>query len=178
LLLAGNQLGKTYSGSAEMAYHLTGQYPDWWEGRKWDRPIRAWAASVTAEVTRDAQQRLLCGDPASSEALGTGMIPHATIVETKRRSNVPNALASVSVKHVSGGTSSLVFKSYDQGREKFQGETLDLIWFDEEPDAPIYFEGLTRTNATGGSVYMTFTPLKGASDVVMRFLNDDDVATS
>ena len=26
------------------------------------------------------------------------------------------------------------FKSYEQGRVKFQGETLDWLWFDEEPE--------------------------------------------
>lgn len=37
----------------------------------------------------------------------------------------------------------------------------------------IYMEGLTRTNATGGGVFMTFTPLLGMSEVVMMFLQDD-----
>jgi hypothetical protein len=33
-------------------------------------------------------------------------------------------------------------------RGKFQGETLDFVWFDEEPPAEIYLEGLTaRTKA-------------------------------
>src|SRR5580765_5990309 len=31
--MAGNQLGKTLAGSAEAAMHLTGRYPDWWQGR-------------------------------------------------------------------------------------------------------------------------------------------------
>jgi phage terminase large subunit-like protein len=81
------------------------------------------------------------------------------------------------VKHVSGGNSTLGFKSYDQGRERWQGETLDFVWFDEEPPADIYTEGLTRTNATGGMVYMTFTPLLGMSDVVMMFLNECGIGT-
>jgi phage terminase large subunit-like protein len=66
----------------------------------------------------------------------------------------------------------LGFKSYDQGREKWQGETLDVVWFDEEPPMDIYMEGLTRTNATGGMVYLTFTPLLGMSDVVHMFITD------
>jgi hypothetical protein len=57
--MAGNQLGKTYSGAAELAYHLTGDYPAWWKGRTFDRPIRSWAGSKTGEVTRDGVQRLL-----------------------------------------------------------------------------------------------------------------------
>ena len=83
---------------------------------------------------------------------------------------MPNALNGVVVKHASGGNSTLNFKNYEQGRTKFQGETLDFVWFDEEPPFSIYMEGLTRTNATGGMVYLTFTPLKGMSDVVHSFL--------
>ena len=41
--------------------------------------------------------------------------------------------------------------------------------FDEEPPLDIYSEGLTRTNATGGITIVTFTPLVGMSDVVLRF---------
>ena len=63
LLMAANQTGKTTAGAAEAAYHLTGAYPDWWEGRRWVRPVTAWAGSETAEVTRDGVQRLLVGSP-------------------------------------------------------------------------------------------------------------------
>src|SRR3546814_20643554 len=62
------------------------------------------------------------------------------------------------------------FRSYNQGRAKFQSETLDYIWFDEEPPVDIYMEGVTRTNTTLGPVYLTFTPLLGMSQTVMRFL--------
>jgi phage terminase large subunit-like protein len=51
-------------------------------------------------------------------------------------------------------------------------ETLDFVWFDEEPPQDVYIEGLTRTNATGGMVYLTFTPLKGISDVVHSFIQE------
>lgn len=68
---------------------------------------------------------------------------------------VADAVDSVLVRHKSGDNSTLGFKSYDQGREKWQGETLDVVWFDEEPPMDIYMEGLTRTNATGGMVYLT-----------------------
>lgn len=174
LFKAGNQLGKTMSGAAEMAYHLTGLYPDWWEGRKWSRPIKAIAGSETSELTRDGVQQLLIGPPAIEALWGTGFIPKAHIVEARRRQGVADAIDSVVVKHVSGGTSVLMFKSYDQGRAKWQATTVDVVWFDEEPPADVYSEGKTRTNATQGSVYLTFTPLKGMSQVVKRFLNEPD----
>lgn len=172
LFMAGNQLGKTWSGAAEMAIHLTGRYPDWWQGRRFTKPVAAWASGVTGESVRDTTQRLLVGRPGQ---YGTGMIPAECIVgEPKKAMGTPDLLDSVVVKHASGGQSRLYFKRYEQGREKWQGETLDVVWFDEEPPADIYTEGLTRTNATGGMVYMTFTPLLGMSDVVMRFLQEDN----
>jgi phage terminase large subunit-like protein len=60
------------------------------------------------------------------------------------------------------------------GREKFQGETLDWIWLDEEPPADIYTEALTRTNVGNGPVWLTFTPLQGVSEVVRRFLHEKE----
>lgn len=168
LFMAGNQLGKTWSGAYEMAFHLTGLYPDWWDGRRFTRPIVAWASGVTGESVRDTTQRLLVGRPGE---YGTGTIPKKCIHEDPKRAlGVPDLLDSVQVKHVSGGVSRLYFKRYEQGREKWQGETLDVVWFDEEPPQDIYTEGLTRTNATGGMAYMTFTPLLGMSDVVRRFI--------
>jgi phage terminase large subunit-like protein len=61
-------------------------------------------------------------------------------------------------------------KSYQRGRESFQGETLDYGWADEEPPADIYTELLTRTNVSQGPVWITFTPLLGMSETVRRFL--------
>lgn len=172
LFMAGNQLGKTYSGAAEAAIHATGDYPSWWTGRRFQRPIRAWVGSETSEVTRDGAQRLLVGEPKDETQWGTGLIPKANLADRSRRAGVPDALDGVMVKHVSGGLSMVGFKSYDQGRTKWQGETLDVVWFDEEPPSDIYFEGLTRTNATNGMVYLTFTPLKGMSDVVHSFIQE------
>jgi phage terminase large subunit-like protein len=167
LFLAGNQLGKTLAGAAELSGHLTGVHPTWWKGRRWDRPIVAWAAGVTAESTRDNPQRLLLGRPGR---WGSGTIPAAAIATVSRASGVRDLVDTLRVRHVSGGESILSFKFYEKGREKWQGETLDLVWFDEEPSLDIYTEGLTRTNATGGMVYLTCTPLLGMTEVVDRFL--------
>lgn len=170
LFMAGNQLGKTLAGAAEAAMHLTGLYPDWWPGRRWDRPIVMLAGSESYELTRDGVQRLLIGPPLNEEDWGTGYIPKSCIVSTTRRNGVSGALDSVTVRHVSGGTSVVLFKGYDQGRSKWQANTVDYVWFDEEPPEDVYLEGITRTNATGGSVAVTFTPLKGMSTVVARYV--------
>ena len=89
----------------------------------------------------------------------SGPIPSSASREPKgwaRRAGVPDAVDGVAVQHVSGGRSTLGFKSYDQGRAKWQAETLDFVWFDEEPPMDLYTEGLTRTNATQGIVWLTF----------------------
>ena len=72
LLMAGNRVGKSFCGAMEMAYHVTGRYPTWWEGRKFTRPIRAWAGGVSNETTRDVCQKELVGQPDDPEAKGTG----------------------------------------------------------------------------------------------------------
>ncbi len=172
LLKAGNQLGKTWSAAFETAMHLTGRYPDWWQGKTWDRGVSGWAAGVTNEVTRDSLQRLLCG---KLDAMGTGTIPRDAIKDWNRRAGVQDAVESIVVRHggggdVQAGDSVLGIKSYEQGRAKFQAATLDFVWLDEEPPLDIYTESLTRTNATKGIVYMTFTPLMGMTDTVKRFL--------
>jgi phage terminase large subunit-like protein len=175
LLKAGNQVGKTWSAGMEHAMHLTGRYPVWWAGARFDEPTVGWAASETSQGTRDTVQRIMLGQAGS---WGTGAIPKADIVEIKRAASaVPDAVDTVLVRHVTGGTSRLTIKTYDQGRLRWQGETLDFCWMDEEPPEDIYFEGLTRTNARGGIVTITFTPLKGMSAVVRRYLLEKPAGT-
>jgi phage terminase large subunit-like protein len=174
LLMAGNQLGKTLAAGFETAMHLTGEYPEKWPGRHWGRPVVGWAAGVTGESTRDNPQRILLGRPG---ALGTGAIPKDRILDTSSSRGLADAIDTVHVRHGRTGTSILQFKAYEKGREKWQGETLDFVWFDEEPPEDIYTEGLTRTNATGGMTFITFTPLLGITNVVRRFIVDKQPGT-
>ena len=117
-------------------------------------------------------QKLLCGTPGVAAAFGTGFIPKEAFVDRPTLARgISDAYDSIQVQHRNGGISTLKFKSYEQGREKFQGDTLDFIWLDEEPPSDVYSECLARLTATGGMIYMTFTPLKGRSDVVLRFLD-------
>jgi phage terminase large subunit-like protein len=173
--IAANRVGKTTLSAFETTLHLTGLYPEWWVGRRFNHPVEWWAASDTSETTRDILQLEFLG---KIDHIGTGMIPKDCILgEPSRRRGVADAIDTVRVKHVSGGESSLSFKSYDQGREKFQGTKKHGISLDEEPDMRIYTECLTRLMATDGSgedgtMICTFTPLKGMSAVVLSFLNE------
>jgi len=169
LMLAANRVGKTEGvGGYELALHLTGLYPDWWEGRRFARPVRAWACGDTAESVREILQRKLLGPP---DAPGTGLLPRRCIRSVVRRGGgVADAVERVAVAHASGGTSWLKFKSYDQRRKAFQGTEQDVIWLDEEPPMDVYGECLMRTMTTDGLVMLTFTPLLGLSEVVLSFL--------
>lgn len=170
--IGANRSGKTYCICYEGACHLIGWYPDWWVGRRWDRPIVAWASGEDVKAVRESLQPKLLG---TAEARGTGIIPAANIMRAPNRSGVPDAIDFVEIKHSSGGMSRLVFKSYDQGRESFQASEVDLGMLDEEPPLPIYTEMLTRTMSTvpgqrNGAVLCAFTPLRGISATVLQFL--------
>lgn len=171
LLIAGNQLGKTSAGAYETALHLTGLYPPEWEGRKWERAVSGWACGVSGAAVRDTPQKLLFGTPGVESDLGTGFIPRHLIIDRDLAKGTANLFDTVYVRHVSGGTSRLVFKSYEQGREKFQSDTLDFVWCDEEPDEEIYTECGARISATDGIIYTTFTPLKGKTKLIIRFFD-------
>ena len=172
LLMAANRIGKSYCGAAEMAYHLTGIYPEWWTGKKFYKPITAWAGGVSNETTRDIVQAELLGSPDDPEAFGSGAIPKETIIKTERKPGVPNAKSVALIRHTSGENSSLHFKAYEMGVDKWQGRSVDVVWLDEEPSRELYSQAVTRTLDRKGMVYMTFTPESGMTETVAAFMND------
>lgn len=172
-MIAANRTGKSFAGGYEMALHATGLYPDWWEGRRFEKPVNCWAVGVSNIQTKEVVQHILYGDFVDP---GSGLIPKDCI-DPKRvsRPGVPEAIDTLRVKHhtngVFDGYSNITFKSYEQEREKFQGQAIHVIWLDEEPKNPsIYTECLTRIATTDGMLYCTFTPLLGLSDVVLSFM--------
>lgn len=173
LFMAGNRVGKSELGAYELTCHATGKYPKWWNGKKFNRPVAAWIGGDTATTVRDILQRKLLGDIGD---FGSGMLRKEDIVETKTRRNVPDAIETIRVRHASGGVSTIVLKTYEQGRETWQGTEQDIIWLDEEPPQDVYSEALIRTMTTNGIVLLTFTPLRGLSDVVLSFMETDQSA--
>lgn len=187
--MAGNQLGKTLTGGAEVTFHLTGRYPGTdaypsygkygreWKGKRFSGPVVFWVGGETNETVTKTTQRILCGRIEEHKEPGYGMIPKDDIISWKKSFFGPNLADHLLVKHYApsgecDGVSMCYFKPYSQGRSRWQGDTIHGVWFDEEPPYSIYSEGLTRTNKYGQFSLLTFTPLMGMSSVVTKFLKD------
>lgn len=172
--VGGNGTGKTECGGFETTCHLTGDYPSWWEGKRFDRPIVAWIGGDTTKTVRDIIQFKLFGttDYRDAAEMGTGIIPHAAIGKISPSNQLTGLIDYVRVRHKSGGWSTLYLKSYDQGRDAWQGSEVDWVWLDEQVDMSIYEECISRFRGRSkdGRLILTFTGLKGATDVVLLFL--------
>jgi phage terminase large subunit-like protein len=175
LLYGGNQSGKTISCGAEVSWHMTGAYPDWWTGKRYTKPIRVWSIGESGQLVRDTLQKKLCGD----DEFGTGLIPLESF--GKKPVMVPGGTGSIDTMFVThqtdgmtDGTSSLTFKSFEMRRQKLQAESIDLIWVDERPDEEIYSELLARTSATDGHLIVSYTPVGegAAAGLTYRFLSE------
>lgn len=169
--MAGNRIGKTQSAAMEVAIHATGLYPDWWTGKRFTKPVQVWTGCETNELSRDVIQHAFLGE---EDAHGTGWIPKDKLIKVKyRQAGVPDVADIIKVKHVSGGTSVIKLKTYEQGRKKWQGTSKDIVWLDEEPPWEVFTEAKTRTVDVKGLTIITFTPLSGSTGVV-DFLVDKD----
>ncbi len=173
VLGGGNGSGKSFSGSVELAYHMTGEYPIWWKGNKFKKAVKVWVVCESGSLWRDSMQQALLGSV--GEESGTGLIRKDLLHDTKSMPGVPGAIGQIQTKHKKGGISSVTVKTFEMGRNQFQAATLDLIIFDEEPPEVIYSECIARLRGVKGvkepgKCMMMFTPLKGLSDVVLRYL--------
>jgi len=170
LFMAANRVGKTVAGGVELTYHMTGNYPAWWPGHRFDRPVQCLAAGDTSTTTRDIIQSKLVGGLWGTPEFGTGLIPGDLLGKPTPARGVANLYEQITVTHVTGGTSHLMLRSYEQGRKIFQGTEQDFVWLDEEVPKDVYDEALIRTMTTRGLVAMTFTPLSGLTELVVDFL--------
>lgn len=172
LMLGGNRTGKTRGGATFIAALATGQYPEWWEGVRFDHPTSLWAAGKTGQTTRDTVQEALMGPIG---AWGTGALPLDCIGRTTARQGIPNALDTVEVKHISGGTSTIGFKSFDQKASSFYGTAKHGVWLDEPCPDLVYNECLIRTMTTNGRLLHTVTPKEGLTRLLAEFLSTCDL---
>lgn len=150
-VFGGNRSGKTECGAVECLWILRGIHPY----RKNRKDVFGWAVSLSQQVQRDvAQAKILSYLPKS-------WIADITMLSGRKDSPAGGVIDQIKIKNVSGGISTLGFKSCDQGREKFQGSSLDFVWFDEEPPRDVYEECLMRVMDRRGDIFGTMTPLKG-----------------
>lgn len=181
LMLKGNRVGGTEGFGCEFTYHLTGLYPDWWEGRRFTHPVVTWAAGDTNPKTQEILQAKLLGtkDARLSTAIGTGIIPRDTITGLAMRAGVPGAVETVRVRHVTGEDSVLTLKSFEQGVESFQGNEVHIIWLDEQAPLAILAESVVRLTPTawfeGGMLAWTVTPEEGLTDAILEFLPEGEI---
>ncbi|MCL2675209.1 MAG: terminase family protein [Firmicutes bacterium] len=163
-VFGGNRSGKTECGAAESVWLARGIHPY----RDNKKPMTGWVVSPTLAVSREvAQSKIL-------HYLNPDWIH--SIVMNSGKSSFPagGVIDYILVKHASGGVSKIVFKSAEMGREKFQGASLDFVWFDEEPPEEVYDECRMRVLDTKGEIFGTMTPLKGLTFVYNRiFLNEE-----
>ncbi len=181
-LIAANRIGKTLTGCAGVTFHLTGDYPDWYEGKKFKKPIRCCVLGISGDQIRDVLQRELIGpaDLGTKKFHGDGLIP-TKLLDKKNfipSTGVKGLLKEIKVKHVTGGWSTLIFRSSEQGRAVLQGQSLDVTLQDEESKYngyEVYGEALSRTataqGGKGGISMLTFTPENGMTPLVDMLLN-------
>ena len=150
-VFGGNRSGKTECGAVEAIWLAHGIHP-WRKNRK---NVFGWVVSLSQQVQRDvAQSKIL-------HYLPPEWIVDITMLSGRKDSPSGGVIDQIKIKNVFGGISTIGFKSCDQGREKFQGSSLDFVWFDEEPPKDIYEECLMRVMDRRGDIFGTMTPLKG-----------------
>jgi phage terminase large subunit-like protein len=176
LLRGGNQVGKSFACAFEVSLHMTGQYPRWWKGRRFNKPTRGWVVGVTAQLVRDGPQRQLT---AKQGEYGTGTLPLAALAAAGKAIMIPGGTGGIdtlSTAHETDGArdgiSTCTFKSFEQSPTKMQSESIDWVWIDERCSEEVYSELLARTTATNGAVFLSYTPLKGGGELTYRFLNE------
>ena len=168
-VFGGNRSGKTECGAVECIYMARGIHPY----RQNKDNVFGWVVSLSQQVQRDvAQAKIL-------DYLNPSWIEDVTMLSGKKDSLKYGVIDQIRIKNVFGGTSVIGFKSCDQGREKFQGSSLDFVWFDEEPPKDVYQECRMRVLDRKGEIFGTMTPLKGLTyiydEIYLNSGNNDEV---
>lgn len=182
MVMAGNRTGKTLSSSYEFALHLTGDYPDEWEGVRFDFAPTVWALGVDAPQVKDVLQRELVGELMDHGFDGTGWITNKEILGFSRSQQIPGLARDVAIKHATGGQSILSFRSYSQsnrgaGTTAFAGSSVDAILVDEQPSDPeLHGQLVTRTmtgrRGKGGIIVYSMTPELGYTELIRQFTEE------
>ncbi len=167
-VFGGNRSGKTECGAVETVLLARGIHPY----RK-NKPISCWVVSLSRQVQRDvAQEKIL-------HYLRRDWIESIVMSSGRADSAESGIIDFILVRNVFGSLSKIGFKSCDQGREKFQGSSLDFVWFDEEPPFDIYQECRMRVLDRQGEIFGTMTPLKGLTwvynEIYLNTSHDENI---
>lgn len=154
-VFGGNRCGKTECGAVECVYMARGVHPY----RENKKDTSGWVVSLSQQVQRDVAQKKIL------QYLRKDWIAEIVMISGRKDSPESGVIDFIKVKNVFGGLSTIGFKSCDQGREKFQGSSLDYVWFDEEPPRDIFDECRMRLIDRRGDMFATMTPLKGLTYV-------------
>ncbi len=168
-VFGGNRCGKTECGAVEAVWLARGIHPY----RKNRENVFGWVVSVSYEVQRDvAQNKIL-------HYLDPEWIEDLVMAKGSKDSPATGIIDTIVVRNVFGGLSKIGFKSAEQGREKFQGASLDFVWFDEEPPKDIYDECRMRVLDKKGEIFGTMTPLSGRTwvydEIYLNKFNNPEV---
>ena len=174
-LIAANRIGKTYLGTYMDAIHALGDYPEGWEGHRFDHAPLIWCLGYSGEKTRDLLQTPLVGRK-NGDTFEGGIIPADRILGYESMTGTPNAVRTLLIKHKSGDTARIQFWSYSQGQHALMGDAVDWFHIDEEPrDSSIFPQVLVRTasgdHGNGGRGILTFTPENGRTELVIQFMD-------
>ncbi len=170
--IAANRVGKSEVGCAIVACHLIGYYPPWYNGKKFNKPVKVMAACLNSDLNKSVLQSKLFGSSnwRMKSEIGTGMIPRELINFKSCVSGRGDGIDKISIKHKSGGWSELYFRAYAQGREAAQGVEADVVLIDEQPKDDFWSECMTRLATTGGHAICSFTPLEGLTGLVEELI--------
>jgi phage terminase large subunit-like protein len=170
---AANRIGKSSFVVWMLRAHATGEYPEIWTGRKFDRPLEIWVIGVTHAQVREVTQKMLV-ESALTNGDG-GFLPQQLIVNKSLKQKPMGAYLDLWIRHIpTGGVSHIMFKCYEQMPDDFQGAKVDVILFDEEPPSPIFDECLLRTmsgvkDGQSGLIMIAATPKHGPTKFVQSF---------
>ena len=181
MVMAANGVGKSETCGSEFAMHVTGQYPPWWSGYRFDRGgWEAWIGSIDNDMQKRGPQRALLGRNLE-EDMGRGFLPAASIVKIDtRQAGVKEVVDTIIVDHVSGENVTVKFLTFEQGWRKWQSGDPKIIWWDEEPNElvvdqkDILDETLTRLVRNDGIFIVGYTPLLGQTQLTEHFMYSTD----
>lgn len=142
VLQAANQIGKTRAGSVEAWWHLTGRHPF-----REVEPSDGWIIIPDLNDWPKISKKLREVEP-----------PNTLDPACKYDSAKGYTYRGARGLKVRTGALALP-KSGTQQQTALAGETLGWLWFDEPPRESHWGEALTRVAVSGGSVWLTFTPI-------------------